>query len=146
MRPRILLTISVTALFVILSGCGSVPNCPVCGTTQNGSYGVIDVITVPEHNPTGEPGGPFNSFDISWVDSVNHLDYVSDRIGLAVVVVDTVNNIAVNAIQGTNAVTGAGNQASPCAKDAAGNDIIPPLISVFGNFTRFGCRTDLSTA
>ena len=75
-----------------------------------------------------------------------HLGYISDRIGLAVVVFDTVNNLAVNAIQGSNAVTGAGNQASPCAKDAAGNDIIPPIVSVFGNFTRYGCRTDMSTA
>src|ERR1700691_5522968 len=146
MRSRILLTVFLSVLFVLASGCGNVKNCPVCGTTTADGYADIVNITVPEHNPTGEPGGPFNSFDISWVDSVNHLDYVSDRIGLAVVVVDTVNNIAVNAIQGTNAVTGAGNQASPCAKDAAGNDIIPPLISVFGNFTRFGCRTDLSTA
>jgi hypothetical protein len=106
----------------------------VCGTTKADGYADIDNITVPEHNPTGEPGGPFNSFDISWVDSVHHLDYVSDRIGLAVVVSDTINNIAVNAIQGVNAVTGAGNQASlwdPC---------IPPIVSVFGNFTRFGCR------
>ena len=150
MRPRILLTIFVTALFVTLSGCGSVSNCPICGTTKNGSYGVIDIITVPEHNPTGEPGGPFNSFDISLVAKApggtgHNLDYVSDRIGLAVDVFDTSNDLAVNAIQGTNAVTGAGNQASPCATDpTTGNDIIPPIISVFGNFTRFGCRTDLS--
>ena len=145
MRPRILLTILVIALFVTLSGCGSVSNCPICGTTKNGSYGVIDVIPVPEHNPTGEPGGPFNSFDISWVDSVHHLDYVSDRIGLAVVVMDTINNLAVNAIQGANAVSDAGNGASGCATDpTTGNDVIPPIISVFGNFTRFGCRTDLS--
>jgi len=149
MRPTILLTIFVIALFVILSGCGSVSNCPICGTTKNGSYGVIDVITVPEHNPTGEPGGPFNSFDISWVDPVHHLDYVSDRIGLAVVVVNTLNDLAVNTIQGTNSVSDAGNGASGCATNPAagpnlGLDIIPPIISVFGNFTRFGCRTDLS--
>jgi hypothetical protein len=149
MRPRILLSILVIALFVVLSGCGSVANCPVCGTTQNGGYGVIDIITVPEHNPTGEPGGPFNSFDISWVAKNpaggHNLDYVSDRIGLAVDVFDTQNDLAVNAIQGSNAVTGAGNQASPCVTDpATGNDVIPPLISSFGNFTRFGCRTDLS--
>jgi hypothetical protein len=62
------------------------------------------------------------------------LDYVSDRIGLAVVVVDTVNNIAVNAIQGSNAVTDAGNGASVC------DPSIPPITDVFGNFTRFGCR------
>src|ERR1700720_4079782 len=102
MRTRILLTSLVTTLFVILSACGGTKNCPVCGTTSGGGYVNIDVITVPEHNATGEPGGPFNSFDISWVDPVHHLDYVSDRIGLAVVVVDTNNNIAVNAIQGTN--------------------------------------------
>jgi len=67
MRPRILLTIAVIALFVILSGCGTTPNCPTCGTTKNGAYAVIDIVTVPEHNPTGEPGGPFNSFDISTI-------------------------------------------------------------------------------
>ncbi len=33
-----------------------------------------------------------------------------------------------------------------CLQDAAGNDIIPPNVDVFGNFTRFGCRTDMSTA
>ena len=134
MRSRILLTVLLTALFVIASGCGGVNGCPVCGTTKADGYADIVNITVPEHNPTGEPGGPFNSFDISWIDSVHHLDYVSDRIGLAVVVSDTINNVAVNAIQGVNAVTGAGNQASLC------DPSIPPLVSVFGNFTRFGCR------
>ncbi len=144
MRSRILLTILLSAFFVIASGCGNVAGCPTCGTTKADGYADIVNITVPEHNPTGEPGGPFNSFDISWVNTPTHLDYVSDRIGLAVVVVDTINNVAVNAIQGTNAVTGAGNQASPCAKDGAGNDIIPPIVDVFGNFTRFGCRTDMT--
>jgi len=144
MRSRILLTVLLSMLFVLASGCGNVKNCPVCGTTTADGYTDIVNITVPEHNPTGEPGGPFNSFDISWVDPVHHLDYVSDRIGLAVVVVDTNNNIAVNAIQGTNAVTGAGNQASPCATNAAGLDVIPPIVDVFGNFTRFGCRTDIT--
>jgi len=144
MRSRILLTILLSALFVIASGCGNVAGCPTCGTTKADGYADIVNITVPEHNPTGEPGGPFNSFDISWVNTPTHLDYVSDRIGLAVVVVDTINNVAVNAIQGTNAVTAAGNQASPCAKDGAGNDIIPPIVDVFGNFTRFGCRTDMT--
>jgi len=144
MRSRILLTVLLSVLFVLASGCGNVKNCPVCGTTTADGYADIVNITVPEHNPTGEPGGPFNSFDISWVDSVHHLDYVSDRIGLAVVVVDTNNNIAVNAIQGSNAVTGAGNQASPCATNAAGLDVIPPIVDVFGNFTRFGCRTDIT--
>src|SRR5579862_8102824 len=122
MRSRILLTILLTALFVIASGCGSVKNCPVCGTTTADGYADIVNITVPEHNPTGEPGGPFNSFDITWVNSATHLGYTSDRIGLSVVVFDTQQNLAVNAIQGTNAVSGAGDQASPCATDAAGND------------------------
>jgi len=134
MRSRILLTILLTALFVLMSGCGTVKNCPVCGTTTADGYAIIDVVPVPEHNPTGEPGGPFNSFDISWLDPNRHLDYISDRIGLAVVVVDTTQNIAVNAIQGVNAVTDAGNGASVC------DPSIPPIISVFGNFTRFGCR------
>jgi len=144
MKSRIILTILLTALFVIATGCGNVPGCPTCGTTTNGSYAVLDVIPVPEHNPTGEPGGPFNSFDISWINGPTHRDYISDRIGLAVVVIDTVNNVAVNAIQGSNSVTNAGNAASPCIPNASGKDIIPPDVDVFGNFTRFGCRTDLS--
>src|SRR5277367_1821935 len=122
MRSRILLTVLLTGLFVMASGCGSVKNCPVCGTTSNGGYVSIDIIPVPEHNPTGEPGGPFNSFDISWVDPINHLDYVSDRIGLDVAVVDTLNDVSVNIITGFNGVAGAGDFASTCP--AASN--IPP--------------------
>jgi hypothetical protein len=141
MRFRILLSVLAISLFVLASGCGSVKNCPVCGTTTNGPYGVIDVMPVPEHNPTGEPGGPFNSFDISVADSLNHRFYVSDRIGLDVAVFDTINNVAVNVIGGDNSVAGAGDFPAPCIKDASGNDIIPPLVSALGNFTRFGCRT-----
>jgi hypothetical protein len=135
MRSRVLLTILFTALLLIMVGCGGTANCPTCGSTNDGQ-GYTDIlnIAVPEHNPTGEPGGPFNSFDISWINPATRLDYVSDRIGLAVVVVDTTQNLAVFALQGSNAVTGAGNQASPC------DPSIPPIISVFGNFTRFGCR------
>ena len=135
MRTRILLTGLVMALFVLLSGCGNTRNCPVCGTTTAGGYAVIDVISVPEHNASGEPGGPFNSFDISWIDPVHHLDYVSDRLGLVVVVTDTINDVPVNVIGGVNAVSGAGNQAPAC------DPSIPPIVTVFGNFTRFGCRT-----
>jgi hypothetical protein len=135
MRSRVLLTILFTALLLIMVGCGGSANCPTCGSTNDGQ-GYTDIlnIPVPEHNPTGEPGGPFNSFDISWINAATRLDYVSDRIGLAVVVVDTTQNLAVFALQGVNAVTGAGNNASPC------DPSIPPLISVYGNFTRFGCR------
>jgi len=146
MKARILLTILLTGLFVLASGCGTVKNCPVCGTTTNGGYANIVVIPVPEHNATGEPGGGFTSFDISWVDPNRHLDYISDRIGLDVAVIDTNNNIAVDAIQGVNSIADAGNGASLCYQvpgvgGAPATDLIPPIVSVFGNFTRFGCRT-----
>ena len=139
MRPRILLTVILTVLFVMLGGCSVNSNCPTCGTTTGGAYAVIDVIPVPEHNNTGTPGGPFNSFDISWVaanpsGSGDNMDYVSDRIGIAVQVIDTDENLAINSIAGQNGVSGAGNNASPCVAT------IPPLVSVNGNFTRFGCR------
>jgi len=140
MRTRILFTGLVLAFFVLVSGCGNTRNCPVCGTTSAGGYAIIDVIAVPEHNNTGEPGGPFNSFDISWIDPVNHLDYVSDRIGIAVQVINTNNDLAVNSIGGANSVSAAGNNASPCV--AVGADPVPPpIVSVLGNWTRFGCRT-----
>jgi hypothetical protein len=143
MRPRILLTILLTALFVLMSGCGNVKNCPVCGTTTADGYAVIDIMPVPEHNPTGEPGGPFNSFDISVVDSTNHRFFVSDRIGLDVVVFDTQQDVAVNFFSGFNGVAGGGINASLCATNnpAAPTLFIPPIVSGFGNFTRHGCRT-----
>jgi hypothetical protein len=137
MKSRILLSFLFTMLLMLANGCGSVANCPVCGTTKNDGYAIIDIMPVPEHNPTGAPGGPFNSFDISWVDPLNHLDYVSDRIGLDVAVFDTINDLAVNAITGANGVAGGGLLASGCF----GTDLIPPTVSVLGNFTRFGCRT-----
>jgi hypothetical protein len=143
MTSRILLSILLTMLFVLANGCGTARNCPVCGTTVNDGYGVIDVIPVPEHNPTGEPGGPFNSFDISVVDSVNHRFFVSDRLGLDVVVVDTQQNVPVNFFAGANGVAGGGVNASSCATDnpAAPTMFIPPIVSGLGNWTRFGCRT-----
>jgi hypothetical protein len=156
MRSRIFLTVVLAALFVIVSGCGTTPDCPVCGTTTNGAYTNINVIPVPEHNPTGEPGGPFNSFDISTIVpnpavSGHYLDYISDRIGLAMDVIDTEQDLAVNAIQGMNAVADAGNGASPCFQipqpgvtPPTNVGVIPPIIDVFGNFTRYGCRSDLS--
>jgi hypothetical protein len=143
MRPRILVTILLTALFVIMSGCSGVKNCPVCGTTTADGYAVIDIMPVPEHNPTGEPGGPFNSFDISVTDSVNHRFFVSDRIGLDVAVFDTQQNLAVNFFSGANGVAGGGVNGSSCATDnpAAPTLFIPPIVTGFGNWTRFGCRT-----
>jgi hypothetical protein len=143
MQPRILLSIVLTGMFVILSGCGDVKNCPVCGTTKNDGYANIDVVPVPEHNPTGEPGGPFNSFDISVTDSVNHRFFVSDRIGLDVVVIDTQQDVAVNYFSGANGVAGGGVNASACATDnpAAPTLFIPSIVTGTGNWTRFGCRT-----
>jgi|HubBroStandDraft_1064217.scaffolds.fasta_scaffold00001_88 hypothetical protein len=148
MRPRILITILLAVLFVILSGCGTNSNCPTCGTTTGGTYAVIDVIPVPEHNNTGTPGGPFNSFDISWIasnpsGSGDNMDYVSDRIGVAVQVIDTTTDLGVNSIAGANGVSGAGDNASLCIQTPTNppEPIIPPIVSVNGNFTRFGCRT-----
>lgn len=134
MRPKVLFSAFLTTVFVLASGCGSVKNCPVCGTTKNDAYANIDVIPVPEHNPTGEPGGPFNSFDISWLDPVNHLDYVSDRIGLDIAVIDTQKDVAAAIITGVNGVAGAGVFASSC------DPSIPPIVTAMGNWTRFGCR------
>ncbi len=134
MRLQLLLGVALVVLTSFLVGCGGVANCPTCGTLQGDGYGVIATILVPEHNPTGEPGGPFNSFDISVDDPVHHRFYVSDRIGLAVVQVDTINNVALQCIEGPNGVCAAGNGASNC------DPSIPPTISSLGNFTRYGCR------
>src|SRR5579864_6721438 len=136
MSLRVLKVLAVFILVAFFSSCGSTPGCPTCGTTKNGTVTLINIIPVPEHNPTGEPGGPFNSFDISWVDPVTHRLYTSDRIGLDVVVVDTVNNIPVNTIGGANSVAQAGDNAAACLP------IVQPIISALGNFTRFGCRTN----
>lgn len=141
MKARMLHIVIVLATVILFSSCGSQANCPVCGTTKNGTVGIIDIIPVPEHNPTGEPGGPFNSFDISVVDPTHHLFYVSDRIGLDIDVIDTNALVPVNTIGGVNAVAQAGNNASPCLTDSMGNQLIPPLQDNNGQFTRFGCRT-----
>lgn len=140
MRYKTVLLVLLSLGIVLASGCGSQANCPVCGTTKNDGYAIINVIPVPEHNPTGTPGGPFVSFDIAVVDAPNHKLYVSDRIGLDVVVVDTVNNVAINTIGGANEVAQGGDNASACVPNT-GAGAIPPLLSALGNFTRFGCRT-----
>src|SRR5262249_23208927 len=53
---------------------------------------------------------------------------------------DTQKNIAVNFFSGANGVAGGGVNASSCATDPAG-DVIPPIVTGMGNWTRFGCRT-----
>ena len=62
MRSRLatitLEVLALAALAFLVNSCGSQKYCPTCGTTVNGAYGVLNVVPVPEHNPTGEPGGP----------------------------------------------------------------------------------------
>ena len=143
MRSRVsrisLEILALAVLAFVLNSCGGQKGCPTCGTTVNGAYSVINVVPVPEHNPTGEPGGPFNSFDISWFDPIQQRVYTSDRIGLDVVVTDAAHNFAVNTIGGLNQVANAGNNASPCLPG------IPSIITGFPDpqsrgLTRFGCR------
>ena len=135
--------VALFGVFLFLNSCGGgQADCPVCGTAQNGPIGLIDVMLVPEHNPNGEPGGPFNIFDISWVDPVNRNYMVSDRIGLDVPVFNTVSNIALWAIGGDNSIAEAGFNASPCWVDAVTGETIPSLTSAQGNYTRFGCKTN----
>ena len=135
---RIFEVTALLALGFVLSSCGGQAGCPTCGTTTNGAYGVLDIIPVPEHNPTGEPGGPFNSFDIGWFDPVTQLYYVSDRIGLDVVVTDAKNNFAVNTIGGLNQVANGGNNGSPCwgpQQVVVGGDITTaPTSAIHHNF------------
>ena len=110
--------------------------CPTCGTTQNGTVALIDVIPVPEHNATGEPGGPFNSFDISWIDSNAHRLYIADRIGLDVVIIDTQQDLAIGAIGGDNSVS-SGQKPSPC------DPSIPSgRLDAMGNPEHFGCKAN----
>ena len=130
-------------VLLFLSSCGGgEANCPTCGTATNGPIGLLDVMLVPEHNPNGEPGGPFNIFDISWVNPATRTYFVSDRVGLDVPVFSTTSDIALWAIGGDNSVAEAGNNASPCWTDSTTGETIPPLTTAQGNFTRFGCKTN----
>ena len=129
-------------LFLLTSCGGGDSGCPVCGTASNGPIGLIDVMQVPEHNPNGEPGGPFNIFDIGWVNPTSRTYIVADRIGLDVPVFSTTSNIALWAIGGDNSVAEAGNNASSCWADPTTGETIPALTTAQGNYTRFGCKTN----
>jgi hypothetical protein len=141
MFPLVFLAVVLVAVLAE-NNCSSAKNCPVCGTDKNATVGLIDVMLVPEHNGNGEPGGPFNIFDISWFDPTNRLYSVSDRIGLDVPVFNTTSNIAQFAIAGQNSVAEAGNNASTCWVDPKTGETIPPITTAQGNFTRFGCKTN----
>src|ERR1700752_195908 len=145
MRSKMLPLVAFAIVLVstlISNNCGGPANCPTCGTDKNATVGLIDVMLVPEHNPNGEPGGPFNIFDISWVDPLNRLYYVSDRVGLDVPIFNTVSNIALWAIGGDNSIAEAGFNASSCWVDGSTGETIPPITTPQGNFTRFGCQTN----
>jgi hypothetical protein len=141
MMPFVVVAVVLMA-FLAASSCGNGSAvCPTCGTTNNGSIVLINTLLVPEHNGNGEPGGPFNIFDIGWVDSVNHLYYVSDRVGLDVPIFDTTRDVAVFDLAGDNSIADSGVNPSPCFKDPATGTTIPPIANAVGNFTRFGCKT-----
>lgn len=145
MLPVVVLAAVVASLF-LASSCGNGSSvCPTCGTTKNGSIVLIDTMLVPEHNANGEPGGPFNIFDIGWVDSLNHIYYVTDRVGLDVPMFNTRTDIAFFAIGGDNSIAEAGNNASGCFQVANPGpfspQVIPPITDAQGNYTRFGCKT-----
>src|SRR6202050_5635237 len=146
MKPKLFSLLALVALFgatLILNSCGGGPaNCPVCGTDKNGTIGLIDVMYVPEHNPNVEPGCPVNIFDISWVDPVNRLYYVSDRIGLDVPVFSTTSDIALWAIGGGHSLAEARHNASTCWVDGTTGETITPITTAQGNYTRFGCKTN----
>jgi hypothetical protein len=139
--PRLALAVLFGSIFMS-TGCASSPaSCPVCGTDKNATLGLIDVMVVPGHSVSGAPGGPFSLFDISWVDPVNRLYYVTDIVGVDVAAFNTVNHIAVAAIGGDTSAVESGNNASLCFQDSAGNQVIPPITTAQGNYTQFGCKT-----
>ena len=145
MRPKTLTRLALAVLFgsiPIMTSCSSTPpGCPVCGTDKNATVGLIDVMSVPGHSASGAPGGPFNLFDISWVDPANRLYYVADTVGVDVPVFNTVSNIALAAIGGDTSIAESGVNASPCFQDSTGNQVIPPITSAQGNYVEFGCKT-----
>lgn len=145
MKSKLLPRFSTAVLFGLIcvsTSCASSPaNCPVCGTDKNATVGLIDVMAVPGHSASGAPGGPFNLFDISWVDPANRLFYVADTVGVDIAAFNTVNNIALSAIGGDSSIVESGSNASICFQDSAGNQVIPPITTAQGNYTQYGCKT-----
>jgi hypothetical protein len=145
MNPKLVPLRILLALFgmlLFLSSCGGGQSgCPTCGTATNGPIGLLNIEYVPEHNPTGLPGGPFISFDIGFVDPVNRLYSISDRLGVDVAVFSDTSNVALWAIGGDNSVAENGNDASRCW--ASATQTIPPVVSAQGNYQRFACKSNV---
>jgi hypothetical protein len=103
MLPSVVLTVAV-ALLTFASGCSGPSDCPVCGTTSNGTVGIIDIMPVP--GAAGPGGNPFNVFDIGIVDPSTRRYYITDRSQNEVIAYDTVQDVAVATI-GNGGFTGA---------------------------------------
>ncbi len=149
MNSRIMVPLrNLVALFgilLVLTSCGG-GSCSTCGTANNGTIGLLDIMYVPEHNPTGTPGGPFVSFDIGWVDPVNRNYAITDRLGVDVVMFSTTADVALFPIGGDNTIAENGNDASKCWMTAPGVTpalTIPPIVSAQGNYQRFGCKSNV---
>jgi len=145
MNPKLVPFRTIFALLgmlLLLSSCGGgSSNCPTCGTAQNGTVGLLNIMYVPEHNPQGLPGGPFNSFDIGWVDPNYRLYSITDRLGVDVPVFSDLSNVAMWVIGGDSTVAENGNEASACWSN--GTDTIPPVVSAQGSYQRFNCKSNV---
>jgi hypothetical protein len=91
MKSKMLLVLVVLlACALFPSACGDVKGCQLCGTTQNDSVTIIDVMAVP--GAAGPGGKPLTVFDLGLVDTANHRYYVTDRSQNAVLVYDTLTD------------------------------------------------------
>ena len=91
MKAKMLLVLVVLlACALFPSACGNIQGCQLCGTTQNDSVTIIDVMAVP--GAAGPGGKPFTVFDLGLVDTANHRYYVTDRSQNAVLVYDTLTD------------------------------------------------------
>src|SRR5260370_24780134 len=91
MKAKMLLVLVVLlACALFPSACGDVKGCQLCGTTQNDSVTIIDVMAVP--GAAGPRGKAFTVFDLGLGDTANHRYYVTDRSQNAVLVYDTLTD------------------------------------------------------
>src|SRR5258708_5069487 len=91
MKAKMLLVLVVLlACALFPSACGGGKSCQLCGTTQNYSVTIIDVMAVP--GAAGPGGSAFTVFDLGFVDSANGRYYVTDRSQNAVLAYNTAND------------------------------------------------------